>query len=42
MIAIFLPSSIYLAIPPIPKIAQKEAQHPGCGLLLTVNLKGLL
>lgn len=36
MIAIFLPCSIYLAIPPIPKIAQKEALHPGSGLLFTV------
>lgn len=42
MIAIFLPSFIYLAIPLVPKIAQKEALHPGSDLLLTVNLKGLL
>lgn len=33
MIAIFLPSSIYSAIPPLPQIAQKEALHPVSGLL---------
>lgn len=37
MIPLFLPSSIYFAIPPIPKIAKKEALHPGSGLLLTVT-----
>lgn len=36
MIATF-PSFLYLfSHPPIPKIAQKEALHPGSGLLFTV------